>query len=58
MKLFLVEAIVLFLIITVVMAVVFRNRRAAETLHLMQKVGLAYVAATVLLGVLRALGYW
>ena len=58
MKLFLVEAIVLFLVITVVMALVFRNRRATETLRTMQRVGLAYVAATVLLGVLRAAGYW
>ena len=57
-KLFLVEAIVLFLLLTVVMAVVFRNRRAAETLRFMQRVGLGYVVAIVLLGVLRGLGYW
>ena len=58
MKLFLIEAMVIFLILTVVMAVVFRNRRAADTLRFMQKVGLGYVAAIVLLGVLRGLGYW
>lgn len=49
MKLFLIEALVLFAIVLVVSAVFFRSRRAIETLRFLRNVGWAYVAAVIVL---------
>jgi hypothetical protein len=48
--------LVLFLVITIVMAVVFRNQRARGRLQFLFKLGWAYVIAVVLLAVWRAYG--
>jgi|GEM_PF-5362260 len=46
-------AIVTFFVVTVVMAVVFRDRRAKERLRLVLRIGWIYVAVIVALAVWR-----
>ena len=50
---FVILAMVVFFVITVVMAVVFRDRRAKSRLRFIAKVGWAYVIAVVLLAAWR-----
>ncbi|MEO8540142.1 MAG: hypothetical protein ABI577_10420 [bacterium] len=49
MKGFLVLAVVLFFAVTIVMATVFRDQRAAGRLRFIRKIGYAYVIAVVVL---------
>ncbi|MGE0599376.1 MAG: hypothetical protein AB7J35_06965 [Dehalococcoidia bacterium] len=48
--------LVVFLVITVIMAVVFRDQRSRARLRFMLKLGWAYVIAVVLLAAWRAFG--
>jgi multisubunit Na+/H+ antiporter MnhB subunit len=52
-KAFLLLAVVVFFVVTIVMAVVFRDRRAKGRLRFVAKVGWAYVIAIVALAAWR-----
>ena len=53
MKTFLLLAVVVFFVVTIVMGVVFRDRRARGRLQFLAKVGWAYVIAIVALAAWR-----
>lgn len=49
MKLFIIEALILFAIVLVISAVFFRSKRAIDTLRFLRNAGWAYVAAIIIL---------
>ena len=53
MKLFLVEVAIAMLVVTIIMAVVFRSRRAWDVLHFIRRAGWIYAAVIVLAALLR-----
>ena len=56
MKAFLLLALVTFFVVTIVMAVVFRDRRAKGRLRFLAKVGWGYVIAILVLAAWRLYG--
>ncbi len=53
MKSFLLLTVVAFFLVTTVLAVVFRNQRARDTLRFLRNAAYAYIAAIVLIAIWR-----